>query len=98
MVTRLMTIHRICEEFHCLPSAAQMELENDPEHLALELLPVRGYIAAKQAFDSARNKVDDLVAWEGNPMMTLVETHTFEFRQAQLERQERERLAAKADE
>lgn len=96
-VTRLLLINRIAEEFHCLPSAARYELDNDPEHLVLELLPIRGYLAAKHAFDSARNKIDDLKAWDGNPMMTLVETHTFELHQSRLERQERDDLAAHGD-
>ena len=100
-VTRLLMINQIAEQFHCLPSAARFELDNDPERLVLDLLPIRAYIAAYQAWTSARNKIDDLKAWDGNPMMTLVETHTFELREARRAKHEaeqaREALATQDD-
>jgi hypothetical protein len=81
-VYRAVRASRVCEGFHCLPSAAERELENDPDQLALLILDIRGYMAAKHAFDNAVDKVDGLKGWAGNPYMTLVETITFEARQA----------------
>jgi hypothetical protein len=86
-VQRLLMVSRVCEGFSCLPGQAKRELDNDPERLALQILDVRGYMAAKQAFDHAKDKVDELRAWEGSAHMTLVETHTFELRQARLAEQ-----------
>jgi hypothetical protein len=83
-VQRAWLIHRICEEFHCLPREAAHELDEDPERLALLILDLRGYAAAKTAFDRAKDKVADLKAWEGSAAMTLVETLTFERRHAPL--------------
>jgi hypothetical protein len=77
-VQRLRMIDRICEGFSCLPLQAERELDNDPEHLALQILDMREYIAAKVAWDRAKDKVADLAAWEGSPHMTLVELNTLD--------------------
>lgn len=81
-VYRAVTVGRVCEGFGCLPSAAEEELDRDPDQMALLILDIRGYMAAKHAFDGARDKVDGLKGWTGNPYMTLVETMTFEAREA----------------
>jgi hypothetical protein len=79
-----MLISRVAKEYGLSPSAARRELETDPEHLALLIMDLRAYEAAKQAFDRARDKATGLQEWDGSPHMTLVETHTFELRQARL--------------
>lgn len=84
-VYRAAIISRICEGFSCLPSAAERELDHDPDQLALLILDLRGYMAAKRAFDDARDKVDSLKSWTGNPYMTMVETVTCEDRAARAE-------------
>lgn len=50
--------------------------------MALLILDIREYVAAKQAFDRASDKVKGLDAWKGSPYMTLVETNTFELRRS----------------
>lgn len=82
LVHRALYVGRVCQGFNCLPSAAIRELENDPDQLAMLVLDLRGYEMAKRAFDRATDKVDGLKAWQGDPYMTLVETFTFESRQA----------------
>jgi hypothetical protein len=76
---------------------AEAELERDPERLAIVILELRAYQQAKHAFDHAKNKIDDLKHWDGNPIMSLVELHTFERREEQLAAQ-READADRQDE
>lgn len=91
-VHRALLVGRYCDKFHCTPRVAEFELDNDPDQLGLLIIDVHSYLAAKNAFDGARDKVDGLKAWAGNTYMTLVETHTVE------EREEREaRMAAETD-
>lgn len=81
-----MLINRVCEAFPgVLPSQAVRELDDDPEQTVLTILELRAYAAAKRAYDGAANKVDDLRAWEGSAVMTLVETHSYELRQERLQ-------------
>jgi len=98
---RLLLINRLCEGFTIRPDQAEEQLR-DPDQKALLILEQRGYEAAKRAFDSAKNIITDLEAWKGNPMMTLVETHTVELREARraaLEaEQKRAALAIEANE
>ncbi len=61
-------VSRICEEFHCLPTAAINELFDDPSGMAIEILELRAYARAKEALDNAKSKND--VA--GSPMVDLV--------------------------
>lgn len=42
----------MCEEFACVPSAAERELDQHRE-LVLEILALRAYARAKQAYDDA---------------------------------------------
>lgn len=81
LVLRAAQIGRICRGFGCLPSAAALELDQDPDQLALVILDMWGYQDAKHAFDNAKDKVDGLRAWTGNPYMTQVQTNTFEMKQ-----------------
>ncbi len=71
----LLTVSRVCEEYGCLPSHARFELENDPEQLAIRILPLRAYIRAKNIFDSAKSRMDLPV---GDPIIDLVEENEFE--------------------
>ena len=52
-------ISRICEEFQCLPSQAVREWEADDEGLVLDVLELRGYARAKQAWDQATESGDE---------------------------------------
>ena len=52
-------ISRVCEEFHCLPSAAIEELEAGPLNLATDIIMLRAYAEAKRAVDGAKSE-DDL--------------------------------------
>lgn len=45
-------ISRVCEEFHCRPSQAQLELDNDTG-LVFTILHLRSLAAAKRELDSA---------------------------------------------
>lgn len=54
------TIGRVCDEFHCLPSAALRELETDPLRLVETIMMLRSYANVKEAVDRriAGHKVD----------------------------------------
>lgn len=81
---RLLLLSRVCEEFGCLPQAAARELECDPDHLALQILDLRGYIRAKRTFDGARDKTALGEGWDENPYSPLVERHTLELHRARV--------------
>ncbi len=51
-------VSRVCEEFHCLPSAAVNELMDDPDRLALEIIELRAYARAKEQLDNAKKSTD----------------------------------------
>jgi hypothetical protein len=51
-------VSRICEEFHCLPTAALTELLDDPAGMAIEILELRAYARAKESLDNAKSKND----------------------------------------
>lgn len=72
---------RVCEEFHCLPSAAVRELMDDPSGLALEVMEQRAYARTKEQVDRA-SKDEDMPR---GPMVDVV----FEV-QAELLRRHRE--------
>jgi hypothetical protein len=77
-------VSRVCEEFHCLPSQAVRELENDPERLALKILPLRAYAKAKEIYDRARNKMD----LPESPLIDEVTINDFVLHRRRLVRQE----------
>ena len=52
-------ISRICEEFQCLPSQAVREWDADDEGLVLDVMELRGYARAKQAWDEASGSDGD---------------------------------------
>lgn len=43
-------ISRICEEFHCIPSVADEEFDDDPVRI-LNILEMRAFQRAKEAID-----------------------------------------------
>ena len=51
-------VSRVCEEFGCLPAEAVDALENDPEHLILDIMLLRGFARTKEAYDNAKRKID----------------------------------------
>lgn len=42
----------MCEEFGCLPDAAEQALENDPEHRILTIISMRAFARAKAEWDA----------------------------------------------
>ena len=48
-------ISRVCEEFSCTPTAAQVELERD-EDLVLTILEMRNYASTKSRIDHATDE------------------------------------------
>lgn len=75
-----MWISRMCEEFHCLPSAAIAEWERAPAGLIESILEVRAFTAAKQVYDRAENKnqIPD------EPLVQLVKELDFDAAAAEL--------------
>jgi len=61
-------VSRICEEFHCLPTAALAELLDDPAGMAIEILELRAYARAKESLDNAKSKNDV----PSSPMVDMV--------------------------
>jgi hypothetical protein len=61
-------VSRICEEFHCLPTAAVNELFDDPSGMAIDILELRAYANAKEALDNAKSKNDV----PSSPMVDMV--------------------------
>lgn len=47
----LWLVSRVCEEFGCLPLAARAELEQDPERMIEQILPLRAYARTKQVYE-----------------------------------------------
>jgi hypothetical protein len=68
------------------------DLDNDPEQLSIQCLPLLRYSEAKNAFDNAKDE-DDLKAWKGSSMMKSVKRNTFD-----LAKERRARWAAERKE
>jgi len=64
-------IGRICQEFHCLPSAAIRELDTLPYGLITEILQCLAYARAKAAYDARGQKTHE------PPLTDLVIEHDF---------------------
>jgi hypothetical protein len=47
----------ICEEFHCRPSQAEWEIENNTQ-MVLDILDMRGYVRAYQTLKAAKSEGD----------------------------------------
>jgi hypothetical protein len=50
----------VCEAFHCLPSAALHELQHAPAGLVDDVLELRAYRNAKQAYERACASKQDI--------------------------------------
>jgi len=61
---------------------AAWELENDPEQLAIEILPLRRYAEAFRAWKRADK--NELKAWRDSPMMKRVDEIGAEFAAAEM--------------
>ena len=48
-------ISRVCEEFHCTPTVAQVELEQDTD-LVMAILEMRHYAHTKDRIDNATDE------------------------------------------
>jgi len=66
---RLWRIGRLCEEFHCLPSAMARELARDPEQMAVRIVELRGYAKAKALVDASKQDSD---VPRGDPLVVRV--------------------------
>jgi hypothetical protein len=77
-------ISRVCEEFHCLPSQAVRELEQDPDRLALNILSLRDYARAKRVYDSTT----DSSKLPESPVMSEVMVNDFALHRERLARRE----------
>lgn len=95
----LWLIATIASEFHQLPSAVARDLENDPDRLSVEVLPLLRYADAKHAWDAAKGNSKKLEAWKDSKLMDQVRLNTNELHKERVRRMraERERmLKAKA--
>lgn len=63
---------RVCEEFHCLPSRAMWELENDPDQWALQIIPLRAYAGAKSEYDGIASAEQMAQAIKRNKLLLTV--------------------------
>lgn len=75
-------ISRVCDEFHCLPSAAIREL-NRCESLVFEMLDLRAYARTKQDCDDADASEGKIAAPKG-PMADMVYQIQYELHKARV--------------
>ena len=68
---------RLCEEFHCLPSAALREWMRAPAGLLEDIIEVRTFAEAKRMYDAAEQKRDI----PQSPIFELVKIVDFELAQ-----------------
>jgi hypothetical protein len=80
-------ISRLCEEFHCLPSAAIREWRRAPLGLLETILEMRQYVTAKRIYEQARSAAD----LPASPLITLVRTFDFDLAAADIEEARRSR-------
>jgi len=83
-VQRYLAIGAYAKKYEISPVQARMELDTDPEHLGLIIMDLDAYLECKHDFDTTRDVVSGLQRWEGSPYLEIVETHTYELRQARL--------------
>jgi len=74
-VRRELQIYRVAKEFGVLPSVVARDLDNDPEQLSYNLLPIGRYEEAYRAYRRADPK--ELKAWAGSEVMEAVEANDF---------------------
>ena len=76
-------ISRVCEEFGCLPSAAEAELNRQPVGWLEEIIEARRYAETKRAFDGAKDKRDVPLTL---PLYAVVKAITFDLAEEELEK------------
>ena len=86
----MLTIARVAETFHVLPSVVARDLDRDPERLSLICMSLLQYAEAYDAEKRAKSE-DDMKMWKGNKVMDMVIDTKFALRQERIEkRKERE--------
>lgn len=75
---RLMTLARVAETFHVLPSQAARALDEDAEQLDLLCLDLLSYASIKEAFDRAGNDDKSLENIKDHPHMLAVRRNSFD--------------------
>jgi hypothetical protein len=70
-------VGRLCEEFHCLPSAALREWERVPWGTLETIVEFRAFAAAKQAYEAA-DTAEKVRALPNDPMIDRVREFEFE--------------------
>ena len=69
-MARQWLIAQIADRFHALPSVVARELEDDPERLSAECLPLLAYADAYRAYQ--RNDKSEMKRWKFSTLMDLV--------------------------
>lgn len=85
-MARLWLLSRISEEFHVTPVEAEALLLDDPEDLALRIVELRAYAHAKDHYDAAGGKIDQL---DQSPIMDLVLENVFALHRERVKQSER---------
>jgi hypothetical protein len=67
-------VSRVCEEFQCLPSAAEQEMRRQPVGWIEEVIEARHYAKAKAIYDHAPDKTDVV---KHDPLLQLVEENEY---------------------
>lgn len=73
-----MTIARVAETFHVLPSQVARALDDDPEQLDIVCMGLLGYASVKAQFDQAGNDDSSIKHLEDHPFMLAVRKNTFD--------------------
>lgn len=68
----LWVISRVCEEFGGYPTRALWELQHDPDQMAVQILALRSYEAARRLYRAAKDGDEVTNAIEQNPMVKTV--------------------------
>jgi hypothetical protein len=51
-------VSRVCEEFGCLPAAAEHALDNDPSQMILTIMKLRSFARNKEVYDNCKSRKD----------------------------------------
>lgn len=62
-------LSRVCQDFHCMPDAAEALLMDDDAQYAVAIMELRAYAAAKASFDAVGGKLEKL---DQSPLMDMV--------------------------
>ena len=72
----------VCDAFHCLPSEAVEELENDIGGSVMRIITMRAFARAKEMYEGAKSAKD----LPDNPMIDLVQEIEFDIVKRELGR------------